>query len=341
MSTFTIFVMEVKAAEFARMAGVSRMAISGKIKNGTLILNSGGKLDTDNPLNRAYLDKHREKQKAALQAKELERTLNQATEEIQNSPATALPLPERNTKEDLKQVPAQNKAASMLNMTIGDLIKHYGDVKGIGDYAKILRDLTAADEREQKTQERRMLQIPKDFVVARLFSFVDQLMNKLLDVPEAVSDQVIALALSSDDGTRRQEVINVLSDNLTRCIAGCKEHIISELNGLKGKYDKTEDESAAVIADLNDKLDLLQGSTKCNFGKNSNWQKRKKTIKPFITVLILLWVAQRLRRFVRKHTDTAELCTQIKKVWKWLLSNGEKLFYTSALLIIQTEVLQA
>ena len=258
MSRFTIFVMEVKAAEFARMAGVSRMAISGKIKNGTLILNSGGKLDTDNPLNRAYLDKHREKQKAALQAKELERTLNLATKEIQNSPATALPLPERNTKEELKQVPAQNKAASMLNMTIGDLIKHYGDVKGIGDYAKILRDLTAADEREQKTQERRMLQIPKDFVVARLFSFVDQLMNKLLDVPEAVSDQVIALALSSDEGTRRQEVINVLSDNLTRCIAGCKEHIISELNGLKGKYDKTEDDSATVIADLNDKLELLQ-----------------------------------------------------------------------------------
>ena len=252
--------MEVKAAEFARMAGVSRMAISGKIKNGTLILNSGGKLDTDNPLNRAYLDKHREKQKAALQAKELERTFSQAAEEIEKQPSsTTLSLPERNTKEDLKQVSAQNKAASMLNMTIGDLIKHYGDVKGIGDYAKILRDLTAADEREQKTQERRMLQIPKDFVVARLFSFVDQLMNKLLDVPEAVSDQVIALALSSDEGARRQEVINVLSDNLTRCIAGCKEHIISELNGLKGKYDKTEDDSATVIADLNDKLDLLQG----------------------------------------------------------------------------------
>lgn len=257
MSTFTIFVMEVKAAEFARMSGVSRMAISGKIKNGTLILNSGGKLDTDNPLNRAYLDKHREKQKAALQAKELERTLNQATEEIQNSPATTFPLPEQKNKQ-LEQNQTQNKAATILNMTIGDLIKHYGDVKGIGNYAKILRDLTAADEREQKTQERRMLQIPKDFVVARLFSFVDQLMNKLLDVPEAVSDQVIALALSSDEGTRRQEVINVLSDNLTRCIAGCKEHIISELNGLKGKYDKTEDESAAVIADLNDKLELLQ-----------------------------------------------------------------------------------
>ena len=238
------------------------MAISGKIKNGTLILNSGGKLDTDNPLNRAYLDKHREKQKAALQAKEIEQTLSQATEQIQSRPATALPLPERSENNNAIQKRTQSSPASLLNMTIGELIKNYGDIKGIGEYAKILRDLTAADEREQKTQERRMLQVPKDFVVARLFSFVDQLMNKLLDVPEAVSDQVIALALSADEGSKRQEVINVLSDNLTRCIAGCKEHIIAELNGLKGKYDKTEDDSAAAIADISDKLDSLQGGGK-------------------------------------------------------------------------------
>ncbi|MDO5773229.1 MAG: hypothetical protein Q4P16_02820 [Spirochaetales bacterium] len=252
--------MEVKAAEFARMAGVSRMAISGKIKNGTLILNSGGKLDTDNPLNRAYLDKHRDKQKAALQAKEIERTLNQAAEEIEKQPsATALPLPERSGSNSAIQKRTQRSPAALLNMTIGELIKNYGDIKSVGEYAKILRDLTAADEREQKTQERRMLQVPKDFVVSRLFSFIDQLINKLLDVPEAVSDQVVALALSADEGKKRQEVINVLSDNLTRCIAGCKEHIIAELNGLKGKYDKTEDDSVAVIADISDKLDSLSG----------------------------------------------------------------------------------
>lgn len=250
--------MEVKAAEFARMAGVSRMAISGKIKNGTLVLNSGGKLDTDNPLNRAYLDKKREKQKAALQMQELEKTMTataQTTAEKQNARATTLP----GVDGELKQSHAQGKATSMLGMTIQELIVHYGDLKGIGEYAKILRDLTAADEREQKTQERRMLQIPKDFVVSRLFSFYDQLMNKLLDVPEAVCDQVIALALSADEGKRRQEVINVLSDNITRCIGGCKEHIISELNGLKGKYDKQEDDSATAIADISDKLDSLQG----------------------------------------------------------------------------------
>lgn len=249
--------MEVKAAEFARMAGVSRMAISGKIKNGTLVLNSGGKLDTDNPVNRAYLDKKREKQKSALQLKELERDLEETTQAAaERHSARVLPF---SGDGEAKQGQSQGKAATMLNMTIQELIMQYGDLKGIGEYAKILRDLTVADEREQKTQERRMLQVSKDFVVSRLFSFYDQLMNKLLDVPESVADQIIALVLSEDEGKRRQEIINVLSDNLTRCIGGCKEHIISELNGLKGKYDKLEDDSATVIADLSDKLDSLQG----------------------------------------------------------------------------------
>lgn len=252
--------MEVIAAEFARMAGVSRMAISGKIKNGTLILNSGGKLDTDNPLNRTYLDKKREKQKATLQAQELSKAVaqineNRTKEKVTIRKSSSLPEPDG----ELKTGQADDMAACMLNSTLQELIMRYGDTKGIADYAKILRDLTAADEREQKTQERRMLQIPKDFVVSRLFSFVDQLMNKLLDVPESVSDQVIALALSADENTRRQDVINVLSDNLTRCIAGCKEHIISELNGLKGKYDRQEDDSATAIADLSDKLEELGG----------------------------------------------------------------------------------
>lgn len=251
--------MEVIAAEFARMAGVSRMAISTKIKNKTLILNSGGKLDTDNPLNRAYLERHRQKQKAAFQTQEAFRAFSSVAEQIEaRQPALASStiapaqsfLPEQNN--------AQNKAVSMLNMTIGELVKRYGDIKDIADYAKILRDLTVADEREQKTQERRMLQVPKDFVVARLFGFIDQLMNKLLDVPEAVADQVIALALSSDEGKKRQEVINVLSDNLSRCIAGCKEHIVSELNSLKGKYDKQEDDSISAIADLSEKIEQLE-----------------------------------------------------------------------------------
>jgi hypothetical protein len=52
--------MEVKPAEFARIAGVSRPSISGKIQNKTLIVNAAGLLDTDNPVNARYISKHKQ-----------------------------------------------------------------------------------------------------------------------------------------------------------------------------------------------------------------------------------------------------------------------------------------
>ena len=96
--------------------------------------------------------------------------------------------------------------------------------------------------------------MPKDFVVSRLFDFVDQLMNKLLDVPESITDQVIAYVQAGGD-SMRQNVINLISDNVSRCIAGTKEHIISELNGLKGKYDKQDASTDDVISEIKEQLE--------------------------------------------------------------------------------------
>ena len=52
---------EVTQTVFASMAGVNRSAICIGIKNKSLVQNSAGKLDTDNPVNRRYLDKHQAK----------------------------------------------------------------------------------------------------------------------------------------------------------------------------------------------------------------------------------------------------------------------------------------
>ena len=145
------------------------------------------------------------------------------------------------------------KTHEMLSLPVGQLVRRFGSVDAIEKYSKILRDLSTADEREQKTQERRLLQVPKDFVVQRMFGYVDSLMNQLLDVPESVSDQVIAVALVGGDDVR-VKVMRILSDNLTRCIAGAKEHIVGELNTLKGKYDRQE--SAAV--DLREQLEEMR-----------------------------------------------------------------------------------
>ena len=53
--------MEVTQSVFASMAGVNRASICVGIKKKSLVMNSAGKLDTDNPVNRRYLDKHQKK----------------------------------------------------------------------------------------------------------------------------------------------------------------------------------------------------------------------------------------------------------------------------------------
>ena len=144
---------------------------------------------------------------------------------------------------------SEHKPRLVMNMTIAELLRTFGTMDNIEQFSKIQRDLSVADEREQRTQERRMIQIPKDFVVQRFFGYVDSLMNQLLDVPEAVCDQVIATSLAGGNDCRTS-VMRILSDNLTKCISGAKTHIIGELNALRGKYDKQEQVAESLQAQL-------------------------------------------------------------------------------------------
>lgn len=284
--------MEVTASEFARMCGVSPMAICKKIKNGTLIKNSGKKLDTDNPVNRRYLERKQAKLKAKLEMQSIEAAASSAT---LDAPAAELPPEEtfggqegsaetkfflnpssaastnekktgldfgmdadgtiadagRKSGAELRAAvkSSEHKPRLVMNMTIAELLRTFGTMDNIEQFSKIQRDLSVADEREQRTQERRMIQIPKDFVVQRFFGYVDSLMNQLLDVPEAVCDQVIATSLAGGNDCRTS-VMRILSDNLTKCISGAKTHIIGELNALRGKYDKQEQVAESLQAQL-------------------------------------------------------------------------------------------
>ena len=177
--------MEVNQAEFGRMAGVTRAAIGSKIKNKTLISNSAGFLDTDNPLNRAYLDKKRAERRGigSLTAASVSSNQNQTQK---NSYQPTVPAFTNSN------IPP----SELLSLTVREIVQKFGSIDGVEKYAKILRDLTTADERTQRLQERRQEQIPKDFVVSRLFSFTNQMANKVLDAPESFADQVIALAQS-------------------------------------------------------------------------------------------------------------------------------------------------
>lgn len=271
--------MEVTASEFARMCGLSPMAVSKRIANGTLIRNAARRIDTDNPVNRAFLEAKQNRIKMKLQMKQLEAGIKEASSSAGSSGkfdelcnvifADAASGRESSAKNDgdsqtVEQVQkasgavaqgnilGSGSAKDIMSCTMGELLRRFNSIDNIERFSKIIRDLSAAEEREQKLQERRLVQVPKDFVVQRVFGYMDQLMNQLLDVPEAVCDQVIAVSQANADD-KRTVVMNILNDNLTRCISGAKSHIVNELRALRSKYDKQENENLRlreVVAEL-------------------------------------------------------------------------------------------
>lgn len=134
------------------MCSVSKVAISSKIKNGTLILNSGKKLDTDNPVNRAYLDKHQTKMKAQLESEKLEREFSGIGAEAQRKAAPAFPAVSGQAESSPGPV-SKTKAGAMLDMTIRQLIRSYTTMDNVEKYAKILRTSpppTSANRRHRR-----------------------------------------------------------------------------------------------------------------------------------------------------------------------------------------------
>lgn len=227
--------MEVKQGTFATMCGVSRAAVCTKIKNKTLIVNSAGMLDTDNPVNRAYLDKKQGQRRSADFGLGIEHT-----------GAAAKPV-------DYFEMSQTGTAGEMLNMTIRELVSKYGSMANVEKYVKILRDLTAADEKDQRIQERRLIQIPKDFVQSSVTSLLETLMNKLLDLPERIADQAIAF-VQADVDTARQKIILLLNDNISAAIADSKNQINNKIQNMKGKYSQ-EDSLRDIISESMEKAE--------------------------------------------------------------------------------------
>lgn len=268
--------MEVTASEFARMCGLSPMAVSKRIANGTLIRNAARRIDTDNPVNRSFLETKQNKLKMKLQMKQLEAGIKEASSpsanssridelcntifsdaavgretQAQNDSASQSIAEKPNTPAAAAHgiTVGSGSAKELMSCTMGELLRKFNSIDNIERFSKIIRDLSAAEEREQKLQERRLIQVPKDFVVQRIFGYMDQLMNQLLDVPEAVCDQVIAVSLANGDD-KRNMVMSILNDNLTRCISGAKSHIVNELSALRSKYDKQENENLRLREEL-------------------------------------------------------------------------------------------
>jgi hypothetical protein len=222
--------MEVKPAEFARLAGVSRASISGKMKKKTLIVNAAGFLDTDNPTNAGYLSRHNQK---AAETTVAAYTINGGVSPVKLPAPGAVPA--ANLADDSTIAQLAFAPREVLGLTIRELILNFPGLDKIERYSKILKDFTMAAEKDQRMKERSLTLIEKDFVVSRLFGFIDTLTKQSFDFPEAVADRVIALSKAQGEAARN-DVITIMRDGIGRVIAGAKNQVIAELNVLKGKY---------------------------------------------------------------------------------------------------------
>ena len=220
--------MEVKPAEFARMAGVTRQSVYSKMKNHALIVNAAGLLDTDNPLNSRYLSDQRLKHLRLAPAQ-----ITQApTQDVPNSPAPPGPsLPFRTTDAVLAAEAAVPE--ELLDLPLRELIIRYGGMYGLERQAKIYQQLTAANDRYQRTQERGLKLIPKEFVQGTTIQFLKNVTRQILEYPAAAADNLIA-KVQAHGADAKPEIIHILQAGLGRIISGAKEEVIRDLELLKG-----------------------------------------------------------------------------------------------------------
>ena len=246
---FYLDYMKLKPADFARQAGVTKQAISAKIKNKTLIIDAAGFMDTDNPVNSAYISAPgRKARKTALTAPMApgENPMAQAQPGVAATGTGPAPPLVPTTDAEIATA-AMVPASDLLNYTLREVVIRFGGIYALEKHAKTLRDLTLTAEKEQRMDERSMRLIPKDFVMSGVMAYLNYLNRQLIEYPEMAADKIVP-KIVSDGPNARDEVILIMRDGISRIIAGAKDQVIKELNGPQARHGETPPETSALAA---------------------------------------------------------------------------------------------
>ncbi|MDR2097722.1 MAG: hypothetical protein LBP37_04300 [Spirochaetaceae bacterium] len=226
--------MEYKQADFCKTYGLEPSTVSKAIKRGALQKNTAGLLDDENTLNKIFLAKRR---------------LKSANEALADDGKNA----ERLVKQiDFSAIDDENIAEhaglprKLLGMTIRELVIKFKGLDGLDRYIKMLRDLAAADEKDQKTQERRLQLVEKDFIISRVIQFLEVLMKQLLEWPEGAVDGIIA-TIQSAGASSRHDIVQLMERGVTEIIKDAKGQVAKEINSLRAKYQKNDDDIGEKI----------------------------------------------------------------------------------------------
>ena len=219
--------LKLRPADFARQAGVTKQAISAKIKNGTLVVDDAGFLDTDNPINSAYISEPR---RIAKKQAIIPFPATAGVPAASPAPPASMPM----TEAELAAA-AGVPATELLDYTLRDVVMKFNGIYGLEKHAKTLQYLVVTADKEQRMAERSLRLIPRDFVMSSVFPFLNQLMIQLIEYPEIEADKIISKVLA-DGPSAREAVVIMLRDGISRIISKSKEQVVKELDSLRGRH---------------------------------------------------------------------------------------------------------
>ena len=258
---------EITQSQFAKIANVKRQAVYNAVRRGNIIINAAKLIDTENTKNLVWLRSHgksekdviqylnefQQKQKKQKQKKIKSNPLPEIRKKIKKKQIEVEPekiktiqsyietnpenVPE---KKDLDEIDFENVTglpARMMGLNLKQLVIRYGGPMMLESWSKILQRIMSANERDQKIQERRLELIEKDFVISRVFSFLETLSSRLFDYTENIPVSIIALVKSGAENIEF-EIKKKMRKDFSTLIRDTKENINRELENLKKKYEK-------------------------------------------------------------------------------------------------------
>lgn len=119
------------------------------------------------------------------------------------------------------------------NLTIREVVGTYGGITGFKSYVDTLAKMSDWKAKETKYLKERRKLVDINFAKT-LFSLIDLSYREVLEVPDRIADQIIAIAHSKKK-THRIEIIDLMRDTLSRILKGTKDEVLKDLKNIENE----------------------------------------------------------------------------------------------------------
>jgi hypothetical protein len=213
--------MAVSRAEFARMAGVSKPAITQGVRRGIIVPTTDGNIDPEHPTNSLYLDT-RAANNAPQYNPGVKKPPKPTPKAKTEKPARIRKAPTPDPEIDLPDPDTVDIDDSTLDEIDFDhperIVNRYPDLVSRDKAAATLKRLVEIRRHEQARRKEAGVLIERDFVVQRFATFAEVVRQQLLTTPRRIAAQVVARARAEDERAVEEYLASEISAAIGRAL---------------------------------------------------------------------------------------------------------------------------